>query len=609
MPPSASPSFSQQAAQLRNSHPIDAARLLRKGIQDPGSSLEDLESAWRLLNRAPEFLEDAKPVQVMLLGQCSLHGLAPAMKALAWASGVRLSLLEGGYDQVHQEVAALGAPPEAAILVPWSHRITSSLGEPGARVTAELAPWQMTWNRLTELGCGRLIQVGYDWVGPGPEGFHLGSRSGGTLDLIRAANARMVSSLPAGSYFLDLEALSGLMGRDTFYDPRQYHWTKRPFSQAGLGRLAREMWAGICCLASGPRKVLVLDLDNTLWGGVLGDLGVEGIALGESTEGEAFQAFQRHLKGLSNRGILLALASKNDEALVREAFQRHPNMVLRLEDFAAIEAHWNPKSESLRSISQKLNLHPDSFVFFDDNPAERDLIRQALPEVAVIEVPEDPCRYIGALAEGRWFETLEITEDDRLRTGQYVAESGRRELASSAHSIETFLSSLEMVGHVSPISETDLARVAQLLQKTNQFNLTTRRHSLEQLRALLALPGAIGLGLRMRDRFGDLGLVGVAIALPDAGRARLHVDTLLLSCRVIGRTAEHFLLNALLGWAHRQGAEILVGTYSPTPKNGVVASLWESLGFKRIDGEPGSDITYEGAVSRPPFATHVLEAT
>ncbi len=255
-------------------------------------------------------------------------------------------------------------------------------------------------------------------------------------------------------------------------------------------------------------------------------------------------------------------------------------MILKMDDFAHFEASWEPKAQGLKRIAKTLQLGLDSFVFFDDNPAEGELIRQTLPEVEVIEVT-DPSEYIRALERGLWFETVGLTEEDRQRVEQYRAENQRRDLASSLDSLDDYLASLDMVGDVRPIDDADFDRVVQLIGKTNQFNVTTRRHSADQLRRMLAHPAAIGLTLRMTDRFGDHGLVSVILAVldPEAVPRSWRIDTWLMSCRVIARTAEEFFFNTLTEEARRKGDRRLTGHYIPTAKNGLVKDLYDRFGF------------------------------
>ena len=425
-------------------------------------------------------------------------------------------------------------------------------------------------------------------------GHNLAGSDGGPVSTVSAMNRALRRELPKGAYFLDLGQLSGTIGRASFYDMRRYFWTKQPFSESGSVQLAHQLFAGIRALTTGPKKVLVVDLDNTLWGGVVGETGPLGIGLGEGPDGEAFRAFQKHVKGLAARGVVLAIASKNNLKDAIEPFETNPEMLLKLADFAACEINWEPKGTTLVRLAKTLNLGLDSFVFFDDNPAEREQVRQALPEVEVVEVPEDPAEYVRALQAGCWFETTGLTDEDLLRTSQYVVERQRRELENSSGSLDDYLRSLEMIGEVSPIDEPDLQRVVQLLAKTNQFNLTTRRHSREEVLALLSTPGAIGMTIRVRDRFGDHGLIGVVIGVPESGRdvPSLRIETWLMSCRVIGRTVEQFTFRVLLDQANRRcGYRRIIGEYLPTAKNALVRDLYGSLGFQPL-GEVSGQWTF-----------------
>ena len=292
--------------------------------------------------------------------------------------------------------------------------------------------------------------------------------------------------------------------------------------------------------------------------------------------------------------MILAVCSKNNPADARGPFEQNPSMILSLDDFAHFEASWEPKALGLKRIAKTLQLGLDSFVFMDDNPAEREHIRQSLPEVGVVDVPEDSAGYIRALEAGLWFEAVAVTKEDRQRGDQYRQERQRREAERSFESMDDYLTSLAMVAEVRPIDETDLERVVQLIGKTNQFNLTTRRHSSEKVRQLLDHPDTIGQTLRMTDRFGDYGLVSVILAVADspAPRSTLRIDTWLMSCRVIGRTAEEFFFNMLLHEARRRGTSRLLGHYIPTAKNGLTKDLYDRLGFAKLSKDNGT-VSYE----------------
>ena len=583
---SSSELFKQTAAMRKEGRVDQALALLRDALNRDGLAAEEIDRAGRFIQKARAGGAPAKgTLGVHLLGQCTTSWLVPAVTAIAWGQGQACSVAEGGYDNVLQDLNRLAAEqraPDVVVLIPWTQRLFGGSGPVDQQVEDQLGFWRHAWEIAGRMG-SRVLQVGYDWMSLGAQGYGLAGEPGSPVDLVRAANAALRRNRPPGSYFLDLELVSGDMGRATFYDPRRYYWTKQPFSERGLVRLAEHLWAGVRALTTGPKKVLVLDLDNTLWGGVVGETGALGVALGESADGEAYRAFQKHLKALSKRGIVLAIASKNNPADGREPFEKNPDMILGLDDIAAAEINWESKGTTIRRIARTLSLGLDSFVFFDDNAAEREQVRQAIPEVAVADVPAEPAEFARALEAGLWFETTSLTEADRARAEQYAVERKRRDFQQSAGTIEDYLRSLEMRADVREIDEADLMRVVQLLAKTNQFNLTTRRHNHDDVMRLLALPDAIGMTLRVEDRFGDHGLVGVMIAVPAEEDPRvLRVDTWLMSCRVISRTVEEFSFGELLERAQTLGYRQIHGEYIPTKKNALVSELYDRMGFHRV---------------------------
>jgi FkbH-like protein len=594
--------FTRLNAQLKAARAAEALQELRRALGPGQLSPEELDRAGRFIQKCVAAGE-RPALRVLILGQCTTAYLKPMLAAVGWSHGVLLRVEDGEYDNVLQDVLGLaGDPPDAVILLPWTQRLLGEAQRPAAdRVEDEVAFWRQVWNAARERGVSRIVQVGYDWVGPGAAGHHLGAAADGDVALVRRASARLREELGRG-YFVDLEQVSGLLGRGAFYDPRQYFWTRQPFSGAGLHALAEHLLAGVRALSTGPKKVLALDLDNTLWGGVVGETGPLGIALGESPDGEAYRSFQQYLKGLARRGVVLAVASKNNPDDAREPFEKNPDMVLGLGDFAAFEACWDPKALVLQRLAATLNLGLDSFVFFDDNPAEREHIRQALPEVEVVPVPADPAEYVRALAGGLWFESAHLTAEDLERSRQYAVERQRRDLEQRLGSMEDYLRSLGMRARVRELDETDLQRVVQLLGKTNQFNLTTRRHGEPEVRRLIAEPGSVALTLRLEDRFGDSGLVAFVLGVPAAGAAvpTLRIDTWLMSCRVIGRTMEHFTLCELIARALALGYRRLEGEYLPTKKNALVARLYDDLGFRRVAEPEDGRMRYE--LELPPAA-------
>ncbi len=592
----------KRCTRLRKQGEAEAALgLLRDTLRRGGLTGEQVGKAGRFIQR--ELAEGsgepgagnpgAEAHRVLMLGQCTTTWVAQALTAQAWGRGMAVSVIDGGYDNVIQELMAAAngdTEIDTVVFLPWCQRLLSRGDRSAAqRVQDELSFWKRAWGVAREQLKARIVQVGYDTDEVGPTGIHLSGAGDGATGMVREVNQVLRDELPGGAYFVDLDQVAGRMGRDGFYDPRRYHWTKQPFSEDGAALLGSHLVAGVRAVTTGPKKVLVLDLDNTLWGGVVGETGALGITLGESPDGEAFRAFQQYAKGLAERGVVLAVCSKNNPEDAREPFEKHPDMALSLDDFAAFEAGWGPKPDAIKRIAEALNLGLDSFVFFDDNPAEREHVRQALPEVEVVNVPEDASGYARALEAGLWFEAVQVTGADRQRVAQYATEHRRRDAEQSFGSIDEYLNSLEMVGDVREIDDADMSRVVQLLGKTNQFNLTTRRHTEDDVRSMLAQDGAVGLTLRLSDKFGDHGLVSVVLGEPGVPDEQgvLRIDTWLMSCRVIGRTAEQFMLDALVTRAKHLRYKRVTGEYIPTRKNQLVADLYDRLGFERESEDDG----------------------
>lgn len=391
-------------------------------------------------------------------------------------------------------------------------------------------------------------------------------------------NLELGLNAPPFLHICDMEFLAHRCGGIGARDERAWFESKQPCSSALLPHFAREIAHIIAGLKRAPKKVLVLDLDNTLWGGVVADDGIDGIEIGDtSPRGEAFKAFQKYILSLKDRGILLAVASKNDHAKAEHVFHKHPEMLLRMDDFVSFKANWDPKSESIRQMAAELNLGLESFVFVDDNPAEAEIVRQFVPEVATIELGPDPSEYVAQLQDCRLFEPRNITSEDAERTRQYHSEAQRKALFSAITDMDSYWESLAMVGEISKFRSVDIPRLAQLINKSNQFNLTTRRRTEADLLALLDNPEYSCFSLRLRDRFGDHGLISIVIA-KQAGPV-LDIDTWLMSCRVLKRQVEDEMLNELVRLARLRGCKKLIGSYLPTPKNEMVRDFYTRMGL------------------------------
>jgi FkbH-like protein len=390
-----------------------------------------------------------------------------------------------------------------------------------------------------------------------------------------------------GTHVLAVDTLAARDGITEWHDEGLWHRSKQDIHPRVLHVYGDEVGRLLAAIRGRSYKCLVLDLDNTLWGGVIGDDGLAGIAIGQgSATGEAHLAFQRYALELSRRGVLLAVCSKNDEANALEAFDRHPEMLLRRKHISCFVANWDDKASNLRQIARRLNIGTDSLVLADDNPFERNLVRQELPEVAVPELPEDPAGFAACLAAAGYFEALSITNEDQERVNQYRANTEREQLRESTTDMAGFLQSLRMELHCGPFDPIGLQRIVQLINKTNQFNLLTRRYTDTEVQAVMADPAALHLQFRLQDRFGDNGVIAIVIGKLDAER-KLVIDTWLMSCRVLGRQVEAATLNVVAKRASAMGATALIGSFRPTPKNAMVRDHYPKLGFDELRQQDG----------------------
>ena len=562
-------------------------------------------------------------IRLALLGSGTLDQLVPGIRVGALRRGLLADVWVAPYGQWRQQALDPASDlsryrPDAVLLSLEAGAIVPDLPPETPASEAELAVdgridgLTAVWRALRDRVKALVIQQTLV-----PEAAPLF----GSLDrLVPASPAALEARLDArlveaaardGVLLLDLRAAAAAVGSRQVVDPTLWFHAKQAIGPASVPWAGDQVARILAAIRGLSRKVLVLDLDNTLWGGVVGDDGVDGLVLGQgSGTGEAFVAFQRYAKSLAGRGVILAVSSKNEPATAEAPFREHPEMVLKRKDIAAFEAGWHDKPSALRRIAADLDLGIDSLVFFDDNPAERELVRRTLPMVAVPEVPEAPELYVRCLADGGWFEAVAFTPDDAKRAGQYAANAERRRLQAGAIDLDGFLRDLEMTVSVVPFRPVDLARVTQLINKTNQFNLTTRRHTEAEVKAMAGDPAMLTFAVRVTDRFGDNGLVSVVIGRRDGDAVEL--DSWLMSCRVLGRKVEDAVLRVVAGRALEHGAARLIGRYRPTSKNGLVRDMYPRLGFTPADSLPlrADETVWELPLPGPlPEADHVTIVT
>ncbi|HEV2618658.1 MAG TPA: HAD-IIIC family phosphatase [Acidobacteriaceae bacterium] len=538
-----------------------------------------------------------KKLKTYLVRSVTVEPIVPYLETQAVLSGYVLDLKIGGYgsyvDELLNPDSALARfQPDLVLLILDLEDIAGSLPNLCAKgVSAEVQPEiEEAVARMAQMlrtfragNSARLMLQGVVV----PDVTSLGDVGDANLphslpNAIKQVNQGLAEACATVSdcIFFDVDCLAARHGRNRWRDARMFLASRLPVSSESFSTYAHGIVRCFSTLFRAPRKVLCTDLDNTLWGGILGEDGPEGISTGSAFPGNCYLEYQTYLKQLSARGILLAIVSKNNESDVREAFQmRSSDLALKLDDFVALKISWNDKAESIRELAAELSLGLDSFVFVDDNPAECEAIRQHLPEVAVIAAPVDePWRMVEVLAEQPFFDAAVVTEDDLNRPTEYKAQAQRAELARTVGSPDEFLASMGIVCSFQSALLAPLSRAVQLLAKTNQFNLTTRRHSAAEVEAFAAAGGQ-AIVIRVRDRFGDAGVVGLALAR-NYGEA-CWIDSLLLSCRVIGRGIETAMLAYIAEQARRSGAQRLVGEFIATKKNAPCATFYPDHGFAR----------------------------
>ncbi len=510
-----------------------------------------------------------KKIRIAVLGNDSIQYVAKGIRYLLFEQyGFSGILYESDYDGIAKAIMNENSDyysfhPEITILLPGS----------GA---ADAALYQGFWQRMP----GYILQSNFIVPGITP----LGNLEANIEDSLKykteEANLELIRKKPGNVTILDLNGLASRVGLDQWFDYPAYFSTKQGFSLDFLPEVCSLIVRQIGALMGKIRKCLVLDLDNTLWGGVVGDDGWDGIRLDPNDPvGEAYRFFQKYLLKLRERGVILAVCSKNDPDIAKEPFDKNRNMVLRRSDIACFLANWEDKATNLRSIAQMLNIGTDSFVFFDDNPAEREIIRMNLPEVLVIDVPSDPAYYAKALSNSGAFDWIQITEEDRGRASTYQSNLTREKILRQSVDYEAYLAALEMKYDIGFLDEKRIPRFTQLINKSNQFNLRTQRYTEGQIREMLADPASKLIYAELTDRFDHYGLISCVILRNN------FIDTWVMSCRVLKRRVEDRMFEFLL--QHTQGS--LYAEYLPTAKNKMVENLYLGLGF-RTAGQKGKYI-------------------
>ena len=574
-----------QSESLRDlQFPITASKLIRKR-----------HSLSKELSAQPNLI----PTRIAILGGSTTTEVRGMLELFLLANGIRPEFYESGYNRYSEDILFENQdlwkfkPDVVFIHTTWRNVSQfPELMEPEAeveeRVRQEVARFVTLWQKIHSKLGALIIQNNLDLPVLRPLGNLEASESYGRVNFLMRLNAEFAAHARQHPWLLinDIHYLCAQVGLDEWQGRTYWYNFHMAVSPAGTIALAQSVAALIKSIFGRSRKCLILDLDNTLWSGVVGDDGVQNLILGrDHPVGASFSDFQQYVKDLRNRGIILAVCSKNELENAKEGFS-HPESILKLEDFSAFKANWNPKPENIREIAAELNIGLDSIVFVDDNPAERALVAGQLPEVATPDLGSDVARFAEILESEHYFEVHRVVGDDLNRSAYYRSNAQRNAYQAGFSDYGEFLASLEMTAEIASFTPVYFERITQLINKTNQFNLTTRRYTSAEVETIARESGFVTLYGRLSDKFGDNGLVSALIG--HAINGTLEIDLWLMSCRVLNREMELAMFDALVEQCQVRGIRKIIGVYMPSKKNKLVADHYRNLGFN-ASGE-----SYEG---------------
>ena len=529
--------------------------------------------------------------KLAVMGDCATQHMSMYLRGYAYEEGINLNVLDTDYNQIlpmlmDSDSAVYRFNADAVLIVMCTEKLyerymNTPLSERKDFADTVIGEITDYWNLYRKNSKGRIIQFNFPEISDRIYGNYENLLQMSFIYALRKLNLLLGEKASEfGNVFIaDASYIKNEMGAGAFSDSVMYYTAKIPYTMDGMIRLCIQVVEIIKALNSKLKKCVVLDLDNTLWGGVVGDDGLSGIEIGELGTGRAFLSFQHWLLELKKSGIILCICSKNDEDKAKEPFIKHPEMAIRLEDIAMFVANWEDKASNIKNISETLNLGLDSFVFIDDNPFERDQVKSMLPMVTVPEMPKDPAEYVNCLQGLNLFERISASSQDEDRTRQYREEASRVTLSKAFENYGDYLKALNMKGTVSPFTEFNYPRIAQLSQRSNQFNLRTKRYTEEDVRSISLSGDYEGLTFSLSDKFGEHGLISVAVIKINADTA--FIENWFMSCRVLKRTMEQFIINEIVKKCKSRGVRRIDAEYIRTPKNNMVSDIYERMGFSK----------------------------
>jgi FkbH-like protein len=548
--------------------------------------------------------------RIAILGGSTTQEVKSILELFLLAQGIQASFYESEYNAYYEEVMFEGVAlrefkPDVVLVHTTWHNVSRLPGlleseqEAEELLRREVGRFEAFWSKIHSEFGAVIIQNNFDLPSLRPLGNLEASEAYGRVNFLQRLNAEFARYARSHSRILinDIHYLSAQVGLERWFDFNYWYNYHMALSPVATVAMAQNVASIVKSIYGKSKKCLVLDLDNTLWGGVIGDDGLQGILLGRDHPiGEAYANFQRYVKELRQRGVLLAVCSKNDFENAKEGFT-HPDSILKFEDFSAFKANWNPKSDNIKEIAAELNIGLDSLVFIDDNPVERAIVSAQVPEVAVPEVGSEVHRFAEAIEAEGYFEPVKIVQDDIERASYYAGNAQRTAYESAFANYGEFLTSLEMTAEIGAFVPVYLERITQLINKSNQFNLTTRRYTAAEVEAVSQDSNAITLYGRLSDKYGDNGLVSVVIGSVQGDT--VEIDLWLMSCRVLKREMEWAMFDALVEECMSRGVRKIRGVYIPSKKNSMVAEHYGGLGFTRLEEASTERKLWEYELSQP----------
>lgn len=528
--------------------------------------------------------------KLAVLGNCATQHLATAIKGYAYEASIAMEVFDADYNQIDAQIMDKGSElyqfnPEFVLLYLCSEKLYEEFcSYPDEERTNfaihKIEQIEQYWNILRGGGIkASVLQFNFVEADDRVFGNYGNKTQDSYIYQVRKMNFLLMEQCQQHKnvFVIDIAYMQNYFGDNVLYDEKLYYIAKMPISTHVLPDVAKQIVDVVKAVKGNIKKCAILDLDNTLWGGVIGDDGLENIQIGELGLGHAFSEFQMWLKELKKRGIILAVCSKNEEDIAKEPFLKHPEMVLHMEDISMFVANWEDKASNIKLIQSTLNIGMDSIVFLDDNPFERNLVKSIIPDITVPDLPEDPSRYLSYIKSLNLFETASYSEADKIRTKQYQEEADRAILQKQFVSYDEYLESLEMVAEVKPFDKFHFSRIAQLTQRSNQFNLRTIRYTEQEIERIAQDENYLTMYFTLKDKFGDYGLISVVIL--DKQDDALFISEWLMSCRVLKRGMEEFIVDNIIQMAARQGVSKVIGEYIRTPKNNMVSDIYARMGF------------------------------